>query len=147
MASNKMFTIAGTSILNRVETFRFATGEIAKRVWVLTHNGHTNVALVALPNEMDKLGAIAWLQAQGIGNNAVLPNAVKAKKAEVIAPVKTQEEIDAEEKAAKKEAFLAKMTAGREAAKAKKAALESATQVEVAGLTWGPTAIELRAWV
>lgn len=132
MRSNKLYTIAGTSDLNGVETFRFATGTIKNRAWVLTHNGHTNVALYELPGAgMSKEDAIVWLQSNGLCSPAaVLPNAAKAPKApEVIVPAKSAEEIEAEaaraKKALVKEAFLAKMAAGREAARAKKAAAAS----------------------
>ena len=127
MASSKMFTIAGTSDLNGIKTFRFATGTIAKRKWVLEHNGHTKVALVELPNEMDKLGAIAWLQAQGIGNGAVLPNAPKtAKVAAEVVPVKTVEELAAEAKAQKAAEFKLRMAEAKARKAAERAAVEEA---------------------
>ena len=146
---SKLFTIAGTSVLKGIATFRFATGTIEKRAWVLKHNGHTNVALVMLPNEMDKMGAIAWLQAQGIGNGAVLPNAAKAPTAVPAAEVvlvKTAEEIEAEEKEARKAAFLAKMAAGREAARAKKAAQQEEAAQQDETVYVEPTALALKMW-
>lgn len=96
---NKLFTIAGTSVLNNVNTFRFATGEVAKRLWVLTHNGHTDIALHELPHAMTKEDAIVFLQSNGMaGVNTVLPNAkkviVEASPAKKVGEVHTVGDID-----------------------------------------------------
>ena len=152
---SKLFTIAGTSVLNGVETFRFATGTVEKRAWVLKHNGHTNVALVLLPNEMDKLGAIAWLQAQGIGNGAVLPNAPKAPKAAEVEvapePVKTLEELAAEAKAQKAAEFKQRMADAKAKKAAERAAAEEAQKEDEAQqddtVYVEPTLAVLQAWV
>lgn len=150
---SKLFTIAGTSVLNGVETFRFATGTVEKRAWVLKHNGHTNVALVVLPNEMDKLGAIAWLQAQGIGNGAVLPNAPKTAKVVVeVAPVKTAEELAAEAKAQKAAEFKQRMADAKAKKAAERAAAEAEAQKEDEAqqddtVYVEPTLAVLQAWV
>ncbi len=85
---DKLFTLAGTSVLNNIPTYRFATGTIAKRTWVLLHNGHKDVNLYELPgNGMTKEDAIIWLQSNGLAlPGTVLPNAKKADTA-VVAPV------------------------------------------------------------
>ncbi len=66
MASDKLFTIAGTSTVKGVNTYRVATGKAKVRTGVLTRNGHTDVDLRDLPSPMTKDDAIAFLQAQGI---------------------------------------------------------------------------------
>jgi hypothetical protein len=127
MASNKLFTIAGTSKLNSVVTFRFATGEAKKREWVLRHNGHEDIALTDLPKPMMKLDAAAFLKTQNwVGADiAVLPGAgsEKGETAEQLAARLEAEKAAAE--AAKKEAKNAARRAQRAAAKAAKIAAEN----------------------
>lgn len=67
----KLFTIAGTSILNGVRTYRFANGSIKVRAGVLRRNDHTEIELFELPESMEKDAAIQWLKNQGI--DAELP--------------------------------------------------------------------------
>lgn len=77
----KLFTIAGTSTLKGVSTFRFATGLMKNRIWVLRHNGHTDIELYELPKPMTKEDAIVFLQSNGIATpDTVLPNAPKVKE-------------------------------------------------------------------
>jgi hypothetical protein len=62
----KLFTIAGTSVLNGVRTYRFASGNVKTRIGVLRRNEHTDIQLLELPNPMEKSDAIQWLNSQGI---------------------------------------------------------------------------------
>lgn len=61
----KTFTVAGTSNLNGVIAYRFAN-DLKGRIKVLERNGHTDVNLMLLPNEMTKEQAIDWLNQQEI---------------------------------------------------------------------------------
>jgi len=95
MASNKKFTIAGTSVLKGETTWRFATGTVAKRTTILKFHGHTEIKLQELPSAMLKADAVAFLEKQGM--KAVMPKgtrketkavkpAAKTKKAAATAP-------------------------------------------------------------
>jgi hypothetical protein len=70
----KLYTVAGTSILNGKRAYRFATS--MSRAAVLMRNGHTDVALEVLPQPMTKESAIAYLN---------LESAVKAAGFAVVA--------------------------------------------------------------
>lgn len=107
----KMYTIAGVSTRENEVTFRFATGKAAVRAGVLKRNGHTDIDLRDLPNEMTKADAQAFLEAQGI--TAVVP--VSGRKAAV---VQTPEEIEEARVAAEKEVKNTARRAARAAAKA-----------------------------
>ena len=76
----RTYTIAGTSVLNDVLTYRFANGDVGKRAKVLDKNGHKNILLQTLPSAMMKPAAIAFLNSKGIF--AVLPNGPKAQAAD-----------------------------------------------------------------
>lgn len=52
MATDKMYTVAGTSSLNGDTKIRFANDTM--RIKVLAKNGHENIQLVELPNAMSK---------------------------------------------------------------------------------------------
>jgi hypothetical protein len=56
----KTFKVAGVSTLNGAVTVRYAND--LTRIKVLEKNGHTNVHLVDLPNEMTKEAAVAFLR-------------------------------------------------------------------------------------
>jgi hypothetical protein len=70
----KLYTVAGTSILNGKTAYRFANS--MSRAGVLARNGHESVALELLPEPMTKESAIAYLN---------LGTAVKAAGFEVVA--------------------------------------------------------------
>ena len=70
----KLYTVAGTSILNGKRAYRFANS--MSRAGVLMRNGHTDVALEVLPQPMTKESAIAYLN---------LESAVKAAGFAVVA--------------------------------------------------------------
>lgn len=94
---SKLFTIAGTSILNNVRTYRFASGNIKTRVGVLKRNNHLDIQLFELPNPMDKTAAIQWLNSQGI--DAVVPITGRKKVEYTPEEIAEQERIAAEERA------------------------------------------------
>lgn len=125
---DKLFTIAGTSTVDGVNTLRFATGKVKVREGVLRRAGHTDINLRELPKPMTKQDAAAWLAAQGI--EAVLP--VKGGKGK---PLELTPEQRAEaEEAARKAEFVAKMAAARAAkAKARKEALDHNFMAELTG--------------
>jgi len=70
----KLYTVAGTSVLNGKRAFRFATS--MSRAGVLARNGHELVQLELLPEPMTKESAIAYLN---------LASAVKSAGFEVVA--------------------------------------------------------------
>ena len=98
MATDKRFSVAGVSTLDGKTKIRFANDVM--RIKILAKNGHTDVELVELPNEMTKAEAVQHLKtvAFGKGNAAIeaamayaekknpAPAAVKvtAKKAETV---------------------------------------------------------------
>lgn len=121
----KMFTVAGTSVLNGVTTFRFATGTVARRVRKLTNHGHTEIKLADLPQEMTKTDAMAYLQKQGI--TAVMP---VGKKDSAAAKAKADAKAAAEAaERAKKDARNAKRREQRAKARAEKAAVAAADEL------------------
>lgn len=122
MATEKTFTVAGTSVLNGVMTFRVANGEAKKRGWVLKHNGHTDINLLDLAKAMTKTDAVAFLIASNHpgADVAVVPGGSKGKTPEQIAA--EEEARKAAEEAAKKEARNAARREARKLAKAAKAA-------------------------
>ena len=69
------FKYAGVSTLNGKMKARFANDQM--RVKVLAKNGHTDVELVELPNEMTKAEAVQHLKAVGFGKgNAAVEAAI-----------------------------------------------------------------------
>ena len=70
----KLYTVAGTSVLNGKTAYRFANS--MSRAGVLARNGHEAVRLVALPEPMTKESAIAYLN---------LESAVKSAGFDVVA--------------------------------------------------------------
>ena len=65
MATDKLFTVAGTATNpNGTTKVRFANDLVA-RVKILTKAGCSNIDLVELPRAMSKLEALQFLQEQG----------------------------------------------------------------------------------
>lgn len=60
MATDKLFTVAGTSALDGVTKVRFANDQM--RVKVLAKSGHTDINLVELPEAMTKLDAVKFIK-------------------------------------------------------------------------------------
>lgn len=80
--TEKLFTLAGTSVIDGVKTFRFANGKLNLRVNMLRHFGHTDIEFYELPRPMSKVQATAWLldNVRGV-KNAVIPTRAKDKTA------------------------------------------------------------------
>jgi len=119
---DKLFTLAGTSTLNGVNTYRFATGKPNVRTAKLKRHGHTDVDLIELPTPMTKTDAVAHLVT--LGRIAVLPTNRKEKPIEL-----TDEQTAAANEAAKKAAANEKRRAARAAAKAEVLAAQDANFV------------------
>jgi hypothetical protein len=60
----KLFTVAGTAKFNNAESFRVATGSVARREYKLRYHGAEEVALMALPEPMTRAQAQAYVAAQ-----------------------------------------------------------------------------------
>ena len=91
MATEKKFSVAGVSTLSGKTKVRFANDTM--RIKILAKNGHTDVDLITLPNEMTKGEIAAYMTAQGFGSGkpAVLAAiAYIAKKNPEAAPVVKQ---------------------------------------------------------
>lgn len=95
MATEKLFTVAGTATQNGVTKARFANDLVA-RIKILNKAGCTNINLVELPTPMTKLQALQHLQTLGITEgdagyavaNKLAEKAKVAKAAEVRVAVK-----------------------------------------------------------
>lgn len=99
MATDKKFSVAGVSTLDGKTKLRFANDTM--RIKILAKNGHTDVELIELPQEMTKAEIVQHLRAVGFGaGNAAVQAAiaytekknpapaaakVTAKKAETVA--------------------------------------------------------------
>ena len=88
MATDKLFTVAGTATQNGVTKARFANDMVA-RVKILTKAGCTNINLIELPKPMTKLEALQYLQEQGQAGDAGY--AVASKLAEKVKEAKRGE--------------------------------------------------------
>lgn len=62
MATDKLYTVCGTSIQNGQMKTRFAND--ITRVKVLARSGHTDIVLVELPHAMNKTVAVEWIRQQ-----------------------------------------------------------------------------------
>ena len=90
MATDKLFTVAGTATHAGVTKVRFANDLVA-RIKILTKAGATDINLVELPKPMTKLEALQHLQTLGITDgdagyavsNKLAEKIKVAKKAEV----------------------------------------------------------------
>jgi TRAP-type uncharacterized transport system substrate-binding protein len=88
MATDKLFTVAGTATQDGVTKARFANDMVA-RVKILTKSGCTNINLIELPKPMTKLEALQYLQEQGQAGDAGY--AVASKLAEKVKEAKKGE--------------------------------------------------------
>lgn len=98
MATEKLYTVAGTATHNGITKVRFANDLVA-RIKILTKAGATDINLVELPKPMNKLEALQHLQTLGITDgdagfavsNKLAEKTRVAKRAEVsVAGVKPQ---------------------------------------------------------
>jgi hypothetical protein len=69
MATEKLFTVAGTATQNGVTKARFANDLVA-RIKILNKNGCTDINLIELPSAMTKLQALQYLTEQGVAGDA-----------------------------------------------------------------------------
>ena len=96
MATEKLFTVAGTATQHGNTKVRFANDLVA-RIKILNKNNCTDINLVELPSPMTKLQALQYLTEQGVAGDAGYAVANKlaektkiAKKGEVkVKAVKT----------------------------------------------------------
>jgi hypothetical protein len=72
--TDKLYTVVGTSTLNGETKIRFANDTM--RIKVLAKNGHTDINLVELPNEMTKIEAAKFLAALPEFSGAVEQEAI-----------------------------------------------------------------------
>lgn len=113
MATDKLFTVAGTSKLDGEYKVRFANDVL--RIKVLSKHGHEDITLVELPNAMTKIEAVRFIKtvdefsgvaaqaaiADYLDRNDEAPKApvakapVKAAKAKVAPKAKVTEDEDA----------------------------------------------------
>jgi hypothetical protein len=112
MASEKLFTVAGTATNPDGTTKARFANDLVSRVKILTKNNCTNINLVELPQPMTKLEALQHLQQLGITDgdagfavsNKLAEKAKLAKKGEVKVQAKpSMEAIKARAKAAQEE--------------------------------------------
>jgi hypothetical protein len=106
---SKLFTIAGTSVLAGVRTYRFANGSVKVRVGVLRRNDHSEIELFELPEAMSKDVAIQWLSTQGI--EAIKPVTGRAVGTPIDPEVLAQQAREAAERAAEQAAAEAAQAA------------------------------------
>jgi len=66
MASEKLFTVAGTATNPDGTTKARFANDLVARVKILSKGNCTNINLVELPRAMSKLEALQYLQEQGI---------------------------------------------------------------------------------
>ena len=110
MASEKLFTVAGTATNPDGTTKARFANDLVSRVKILTKNNCTNINLVELPQPMTKLEALRHLQQLGITegdagfavSNKLAEKAKLAKKGEVKvkavkAPAKAKSTVTAEQ--------------------------------------------------
>ena len=60
MATDKLFTVAGTSNLDGVFKCRFANDTL--RIKVLAKSGHSDITLIELPEAMSKVDAVKFIK-------------------------------------------------------------------------------------
>jgi hypothetical protein len=74
MATDKLFTVCGTSTLKGEMKVRFANDVM--RVKVLDKHGHSDVTLIELPQPMNKVEAVKFIKAidefQGVAEQAAI---------------------------------------------------------------------------
>ena len=81
MATDKLFTVAGTSKLDGEVKVRFANDVM--RIKVLAKNGHEDITLVELPEAMTKTDAVKFIkdleEFQGVAEQAAIADYLDAK--------------------------------------------------------------------
>lgn len=81
MATDKVFTVAGTSKLDGEMKVRFANDVM--RIKVLAKHGHEDITLVELPNAMSKLEAVKFIKGldefQGVAEQSAIADYLDRK--------------------------------------------------------------------
>lgn len=103
MATEKLFTVAGTATDTKGNTKARFANDLVARVKILTKAGCSNINLVELPQPMTKLEALQHLQSLGITEgdagyavaNKLAEKTKIAKKAEVRVAVKPAKAVKA----------------------------------------------------
>lgn len=132
--TTEKFTVAGTTLYKGATKVRFAN-DLATRIKTLVKNGHDDIELFELPNEMTKPEALAWLATQKLSAKAA--EAV-ADKASEYAPKVKKERAPKAAKAAKKTSAKptkAASKAPKSATKTKKATAISTPVESASGAT------------
>jgi len=79
--SDKLFTIAGTSVFEGQTVFRVATGKLRIRETALIRHGDTRIKLIELPKPMTKDDAFAYIEKLRAKEKAARAAAREAKAA------------------------------------------------------------------
>lgn len=116
MATDKIYTVVGTSTLNGETKIRFANDTM--RIKVLAKNGHTDINLVELPEAMLKTDAAKFLATLDEFQGAAEQEAI----AEYLTKHDKQPKAKVETKKAVKKAVATKPAKAKAAPKAKVAA-------------------------
>lgn len=85
----KTFTLAGTSTVAGVCTFRVANGKASSRVGILRRAGHTGINITELPEPMSRADAVSFLRSQGVEGIVPVKSRV-AKTAAQLAAARAQ---------------------------------------------------------
>lgn len=98
MATDKTFTVVGTSTVDGKTKVRFANDVM--RIKILAKNGHANINLIELPQALNKVDAVRYMQAQHYGDGdldiqAAMAHILKKYKASESTEVQA-EAVDAE---------------------------------------------------
>jgi hypothetical protein len=121
MATDKVFTVCGTSKLNGEMKVRFANDVM--RVKVLAKHGHEDITLIELPEALDKLAAVKFIKTldefQGVAEQAAIDDYLDRN-----------DEKPAKEVKAKVEKAPAKVAKAKAPAKAKKAVATTADEAD-----------------
>lgn len=88
MATDKLFTVVGTSTLDGKTKVRFANDVM--RIKILAKNGHTNINLIELPQALNKVDAVRYMQSQNYGDGDL---DVQAAMAHILKKYKASEPV------------------------------------------------------
>jgi hypothetical protein len=113
MATDKLFTVAGTSKLNGEVKVRFANDVM--RIKVLAKHGHEDINLIELPNVMTKVEAVQFLKTidefQGAADQAAIADYLDGKEDKPAKAHKAEKTVKSAPKAPAKKAATPKVKA------------------------------------
>jgi ribosome-interacting GTPase 1 len=95
MKTEKLFTIAGTSVEKGITKFRVATGSIKRRVTVLKMCGNTEIQLQELPEPMTRAAAMAFIGFEKPAKAARVTAPVAVQRTETVEAVEQTAELAA----------------------------------------------------